>query len=319
MPLRTSSAATNTIGKPCVLSSPLDADERRSLKRCERVIARGAKAFIAVGLALSEIKERRLYREEFPTFEAYCQARLNCSRSLGYRLITHAAMVIEMGVSPIGDKLGTESQARELARVPREMRKEVLRLADEMAEGGPLTARLIRQAAIELGVNGNPLLPNGGNDDVQTPAELAKAIVAHFLPSGRVLEPCRGGGAFVKAIPGCDWCDLAAGRDFLAAKGHWDWIVSNPPYSQFRAFLQKAMQVADNIVFISLVGAWFVQNRQEEMRMAGFALVELAELPIPPDWPQFGLELSAGWVRRGWQGSIAHTRLDGVPGRNGQG
>ena len=55
-----------------------------------------------------------------------------------------------------------------------------------------------------------------------------------------------------------------------------------------------------------------------DMRKAGFALVELAELPIPPDWPQFGLELSAGWARRGWQGSIAHTRLDRGPGRNGQ-
>ncbi len=154
----------------------------------------------------------------------------------------------------------------------------------------PEMARLIRQAAIELGVNGNPLLPNGGNDDVQTPPELARAIVAHFLPSGRVLEPCRGGGAFVKAIPGCDWCNLAAGRDFLAAKGRWDWIVSNPPYSQFRAFLQKAMQAADNIVFVSLVGAWFVRSRQQDMRQSGFALVELAELPIPPDWPQFGLE-----------------------------
>ena len=38
-----------------------------------------------------------------------------------------------------------------------------------MADGGPLTARLIRLAAIELGADGNPLLPNGGNDDVQTP------------------------------------------------------------------------------------------------------------------------------------------------------
>jgi hypothetical protein len=45
------------------------------------------------------------------------------------------------------------------------------------------------------------------------------------------------------------------------------------------------------------------------MRRAGFALVELAELPTPPDWPQFGLGLAAGWARRGWQGSIAHTRL----------
>ena len=69
--------------------------------------------------------------------------------------------------------------------------------------------------------------------------------------------------------------------------------------------------MADNIVFVSLVGARFVRSRQEDMRRAGFALAEMAELPIPPDWPQFGLELAAGWARRGWQGSIAHTRLEG--------
>ena len=91
-----------------------------------------------------------------------------------------------------------------------------MRLAAQLANGGELTARLIRQAAIELGVDGNPLLPSGGNDDVQTPPELAKAIVAHFMPCGRILEPSRGTGAFVKAIPGCDWCDLRAGKDFLA-------------------------------------------------------------------------------------------------------
>lgn len=48
-----------------------------------------------------------------------------------------------------------------------------------------------------------------------------------------------------------------------------------------------------------LVGAWFVRTRQEDMRKAGFALVELAELPIPPDWAQFGLELSAWAAGRG--------------------
>jgi len=53
--------------------------------------------------------------------------------------------------------------------------------------------------------------------------------------------------------------------------------------------------------------AWVPREvREEVLRLAD----ELAELPIPPDWPQFGLELSAGWARRGWQGSIAHTRLD---------
>jgi hypothetical protein len=84
----------------------------------------------------------------------------------------------------------------------------------------------------------------------------------------------------------------------------------------FRAFLQKAMQVADNLVFIGLAPAWFVRARQEDMRQARFALVELCALPIPPDWPQFGIELTAGWARRGWQGAIAHTRLpDEPPGR----
>jgi hypothetical protein len=35
--------------------------------------------------------------------------------------------------------------------------------------------------------------------------------------------------------------------------------------------------------------------------------VELCALPIPPSWPQFGVELTAGWARRGWHGAIAHT------------
>jgi hypothetical protein len=76
------------------------------------------------------------------------------------------------------------------------------------------------------------------------------------------------------------------------------------------------MEVADNLVFIALAPAWFVQARQEDMRQAQFALVELCALPIPPDWPQFGIELTAGWARRGRQGGIAHTRLiEESPGR----
>ena len=65
------------------------------------------------------------------------------------------------------------------------------------------------------------------------------------------------------------------------------------------------MQVADNVVFIGLAPAWFVRDRQEDMRQARFAPVELCALPIAPDWPQFGIEVTAGWPRRGWQGGTA--------------
>ena len=66
----------------------------------------------------------------------------------------------------------------------------------------------------------------------------------------------------------------------------WPTRSPNWPGSvKFRAFLQKAMQVADNVVFIGLAPSWFVRARQEDMRQARFALVELCVLPIPPDWP----------------------------------
>ncbi len=38
------------------------------------------------------------------------------------------------------------------------------------------------------------------NDDIQTPLALARKLVAHFQPSGRFLEPCRGNGNFLKAL-----------------------------------------------------------------------------------------------------------------------
>jgi hypothetical protein len=49
------------------------------------------------------------------------------------------------------------------------------------------------------------LVPNGGNDDIQTPGYLANQIVRHFLPlidvkDDLVLEPCAGRGAFVRAF-----------------------------------------------------------------------------------------------------------------------
>jgi len=142
--------------------------------------------------------------------------------------------------------------------------------------------------------DGAPVLPRNGDDRIQTPDALARAVVEHFLPSGRIVEPSSGNGALLRALPrGADWFEIQNGRDFLKAEGRWDWAVGNPPFSQFRAFLQKAMQVADDVVFIGLAPAWFVRARQEDMRQARFALVELCALPIPPTWPQLGIKFTA--------------------------
>src|SRR5437016_5113358 len=86
---------------------------------------------------------------------------------------------------------------------------------------------------------GRPFIPSkGGNDCLQTPPELARAIVEHFRPSGKILEPCRGDGAFTDAMPGCDWCELKLGIDFLTFTSRgYNWLVTNPPWSLLRQFL----------------------------------------------------------------------------------
>lgn len=148
-----------------------------------------------------------------------------------------------------------------------------------------------------------PLAPRGGNDRVWTPDTLAAQIVAHFSPSGRILEPCKGAGAFVRAMPGCDWCEIDEGRNFLTTEGRWDWIVTNPPWSQFRAFLGRSMAVADNVVILSLVNAFFMRARVDDMRRAGFGIVEILMLPTPAKpWPQTGFQLGATHIRRGYAG-----------------
>ncbi len=89
------------------------------------------------------------------------------------------------------------------------------------------------------------------NDDIQTPPLLARRLVQHFRPRGRILEPCKGAGNFLKQLPkSAAWCEIKDGRDFFAWTQKVDWIITNPPWSQLRRFLQQAMTVADHVVFL---------------------------------------------------------------------
>ena len=89
------------------------------------------------------------------------------------------------------------------------------------------------------------------NDDIQTPPLLARRLVRHFRPRGRILEPCKGDGNFLKHLPkSAAWCEIKGGRNFFAWTQKVDWIITNPPWSQMRRFLQQAMSVADQVVFL---------------------------------------------------------------------
>lgn len=88
-------------------------------------------------------------------------------------------------------------------------------------------------------------------DKTYTPNWAAEDIVRHFDPRGRILEPCRGLGAIYDLLPkGALWCEIDDGRDFFLFDEQVDWIISNPPYDQTRAFMRHAFELSDNVVFL---------------------------------------------------------------------
>ncbi|CAA6679307.1 Unannotated [Lentimonas sp. CC4] len=130
-------------------SESLSDEERREFRRLDQMVAKAAKAFVDAGIALARIKEGKLYRQRFKTFEEYCADVHNISRSYAYHLAKAGTIVREMStIVDISreslDLLKCEAHVRELARLPDvESRGEVLEI---VAEGNEVTAARIREA-----------------------------------------------------------------------------------------------------------------------------------------------------------------------------
>lgn len=122
----------------------ITAPEADLLAFCERKIAAGFSTFCEVGDALLKIRDARLYRASHASFEAYCREKWGMTRRRADQLIEASAVVIGLASENNCSHLVTESQARELAKVPEEARAEVLK---EAAESGPVTAKSIKAAA----------------------------------------------------------------------------------------------------------------------------------------------------------------------------
>ncbi len=97
------------------------------LAELEQVVETGLTVFVSVGNALLEIRDSRLYRQQFPTFEAYCRERWGMVQRHANRLIQAAEVVENLQTGPIGPTPQTESQARPLTRLEPEVQREVWR------------------------------------------------------------------------------------------------------------------------------------------------------------------------------------------------
>lgn len=138
----------------------LSAAELAELASCETVIEHGLKVFQAVGVALITIREKRLYRAEFTTFEAYCAARWGFSDRQALRLMSAAEVVNNLietrpigrvlpdETPPIGGVLpANEAQVRPLTTLSPDQQRAAWQQAVETAPNGKVTGAHVEQVA----------------------------------------------------------------------------------------------------------------------------------------------------------------------------
>lgn len=161
------------------------------------------------------------------------------------------------------------------------------------------------QASLQLEPTGE--FSHAHRDVVLTPAHIASGIVDYFKPSGRILDPCKGDGAFLRQMPGAEYCELQEGRDFFDWREPVDWIVSNPPYSVFLEWMRHSFRVAENIVYLIPINKAFNSNTllKETYEWGGIAEILHIGSGAACNF-KLGFAVGAVHYKRGYSGGIVY-------------
>jgi hypothetical protein len=165
--------ATPLTLKPLLPLAPVEVSR---YQQCNATIKAGLATFYAVGDALREVKESRLYREEYPSFESYCVEKWGIKRAQAHRLIGSAEVISNL--SPNGQLPENERQARELIPYEPEIQRAVWQIVtNTLPPGIKLTASHVKAVAIQVSEIVNAAGMDSG-DGVITP--LGELLTAHI-------------------------------------------------------------------------------------------------------------------------------------------
>ena len=245
----------------------LTASETEELQGHEAIIEHGLKTFVHVGLALTFIRDRRLYREAHSTFAEYCRKRWDIGRSRGYQLID-AAKTFE-NVHNCGQDDApkvmpkNEGQTRELSRLPDEEQADAWRDAVEKSGGQPSLAEVgavVDKRLLEAPAVHKPLVQHlTGSDEWFTPDRYLNA--ARDVLGGIELDPASISLANERVQASRFYTSEDNGLEQAwSARSIW----LNPPYSETNAWVSKWMatvgfEVEEGILLVhaNTETAWF--------------------------------------------------------------
>jgi hypothetical protein len=123
-------------------TSELTFQEQKDLFQLETRVERG---FYIAGLALKQIRDRKLYRQKYKTFEAYCRSRFDFTKAAARYLMGAVEVVDNLKSKQFVDIFPTkESQCRPLLGLTPEIQSQVWLEAVKQASGKVPSARLVK-------------------------------------------------------------------------------------------------------------------------------------------------------------------------------
>ena len=177
--------------------TPMSAEEEAEFVLYDSMLRRG---WQDVGMALTQIRAKRLYRKKWRTFEDYCGDVMGMSKTQANRLIDAAEVIANL--TPIGVILPTnEAQARPLAHLPPAEQPAVWQRATEIAaeRGEQIVARHVTEAVQERsGGGGERSVPSGKASNTATTRVVGSGTDAP-LTEAELVDLSRLGGWEVQA------------------------------------------------------------------------------------------------------------------------
>lgn len=145
---KTTAPATAIVAEtPAAQVTAVTAEVSR-LTQLEKQIALGLAHFHQCGLALVEIRDKKLFAPKWASFEEYLEQRWRIGREHGHRLIQAAAVCANL--RGLGALPANEAQARVLAKLEPSEQREVWQAAQASLPIGNVTAEKLEEVADKL-------------------------------------------------------------------------------------------------------------------------------------------------------------------------
>ena len=193
--------AAKNVGELTVLPiAPLTVEEESDRLHLERKVER---AFYQAGMALMELRDRKLYRSTHATFEDYCRDRFDYTRRRPYQLI-EAALIYDNLIEKCAKILHIlptkEGQIQPLSQLEREEQPEAWITAVEEAGGKVPPGRIVKEVVQRI------------KDKERPPITLKVGEVCQIMAKDNVE---------LRGKSGC-WCIVSEVYEFSCLVATWE-------------------------------------------------------------------------------------------------